>query len=91
MKQVIRYQCQFCKQEFKTPNRHNCKRDPKYKNCFSCKNNKGWESEEFCVGEGYYELVIYPDCKFNSEENEITASLIHQIDFDLQCEYYKQR
>ena len=56
MKQVIRYQCEFCKKEFKTPDRHYCKKNPKLKNCFTCKHLKGWlESEESA-------LRICPDC-----------------------------
>jgi len=42
MKQVIRYQCEFCKKEFKTPDRHYCKKNPELKNCFTCKHLKEW-------------------------------------------------
>lgn len=42
LKPVLRYQCEFCKQEFRTPNRHNCKMNPVFKNCFTCENLKGW-------------------------------------------------
>gem|GEM_PF-3207114 len=31
MKQVIRYQCEFCKKEFKTPDRRYCKKNPELK------------------------------------------------------------
>ena len=42
MKEVTRYQCEFCKKDFKTPDRHQCKKDPALKNCFTCKHLKGW-------------------------------------------------
>lgn len=37
MEQVVRYKCQWCGKEFKTPDRHVCKWDPDCKNCLSCK------------------------------------------------------
>lgn len=36
---VTRYVCRFCSREFKTPTRHQCKYNPKFKNCFSCANS----------------------------------------------------
>lgn len=38
MKKVIRYQCEWCGGEFKTPDKHKCRFDPKFKNCLSCAN-----------------------------------------------------
>lgn len=38
MKKVVRYQCEWCGKEFRTPDRHQCKWDPKWKNCLSCAN-----------------------------------------------------
>lgn len=38
MKKVTRYLCEWCGKEFKTPDRHQCKWDPKWKNCLSCAN-----------------------------------------------------
>ena len=61
MIEVIRYQCEYCKKEFKTSNRHYCKKNPKHKNCYSCKYFSGeWEVEkgEFNYTEDFY----YPIC-----------------------------
>ncbi len=45
MKEVIRYECEYCGKDFKTPDRHQCKYDPKLKNCYTCKHNYGFEED----------------------------------------------
>lgn len=37
MKKVVRYQCEWCGKEFKTPDRHLCKWRPEIHNCLSCR------------------------------------------------------
>lgn len=37
LKKVVRYECRWCRKLFKTPNRHNCRFDPKNHNCLSCR------------------------------------------------------
>lgn len=37
MKKVVRYQCEWCGKEFKTPDRHKCRWSPEAHNCLSCK------------------------------------------------------
>jgi hypothetical protein len=37
MQVITMYECPYCKKIFKTPDKHNCKRHPDKKNCFSCK------------------------------------------------------
>lgn len=86
MKEVIRYKCEFCKQEFKTPNRHNCKRDPLKKNCYTCQNNKGWYEHEEFIGEGYSSRTLQPECDYSDTD----APYLAMIRYDLQCKYYKQ-
>lgn len=36
LKPITMYECQHCKKLFKTPNKHNCRRDPDKTNCYSC-------------------------------------------------------
>lgn len=36
MKPVTMYECPHCKKLFKTPDKHNCRRDPDKTNCYSC-------------------------------------------------------
>lgn len=36
LKPITMYQCQHCKKLFKAPDKHNCRRDPDYTNCYSC-------------------------------------------------------
>ena len=56
MTQVSRYRCEWCGEEFHTPNLHRCKWDPSCKNCLSCVHRgefvKG--SPGRCVGRGEY-------------------------------------
>lgn len=37
LKPIQLYECQHCKKLFKTPNKHNCRKDPDKTNCYSCK------------------------------------------------------
>jgi hypothetical protein len=36
LKPVTMYQCQHCKKLFKTPDKHNCRRDLDKTNCYTC-------------------------------------------------------
>jgi hypothetical protein len=54
MKQVIRYQCEYCKKEFKTPDRHICRKKPELKNCYTCEHwlrqfviSTSWNGDEY--------------------------------------------
>lgn len=37
MKLITMYECPHCKKIFRTPDRHNCRRDPAKTNCYTCK------------------------------------------------------
>ena len=92
MKAVTRYQCQFCKKDFKTPDRHYCKFNPELRNCFTCKNLKGWEQGE----EGSFEWGVckepnYPDCA--SGKPNLTGfdiELIKELEYNMQCERWEE-
>ena len=45
MQAITMYECPYCKKIFKTPDKHNCKRHPDKKNCFSCKHSEYYEHE----------------------------------------------
>jgi len=65
MDAVTRYQCKWCHKDFKTATKHDCKRDPVKRNCFSCANLLGWKESDdgIYVGEGgYLREPNYPDC-----------------------------
>lgn len=93
MKEVTRYQCKFCKKDFKTPNRHYCKFNPALKNCFTCKHLKGWESGE--QYDGGYEYPQWepnhPDC--TSDEPNLVGydiELIKELEYNMQCERWEE-
>lgn len=90
MKEVTRYECQFCKKDFKAPDRHHCKFNPELKNCFTCKHLKDWEtSEEYHdYGVGYGREPNYPDCAVECGEWDI--ELIKDVQYDMQCSSWEE-
>ena len=92
MKQVVRYQCEYCKKEFKTPDRHFCKMNPELRNCFTCKHLKGWlESEDGVdVGIGILRDPNYPDCAADAGDGW-DIEIIKNCCYDMQCEHWEPR
>ena len=96
MKELTVWECQYCKQLFKTENRHDCKKDPDKKNCFSCKWLNGWKEPEIIdyidVGIGTIEVSeINMICKNPEEEKcmvDYDLESIKQINYNMQCEGY---
>lgn len=90
MKEVTRYECQFCKKDFKTPDKHYCKFNPELKNCFTCKHLKGWEEGEGNgnYGYDYYREPNYPDCEKECDGWDIEA--IKGCNYDMQCSGYEE-
>ncbi len=96
MKKVIRYKCEYCNKEFKTPDRHFCKKKPELKNCFTCKHLKGWlVSEEsapiYFESETNYKIYPnYPDCAAGAGESW-NIEIIKKCNYDMQCNYWKPK
>lgn len=85
MIQIIRYQCELCKKEFRTPNRHYCKNNPELKNCFSCKHLDGWDNND-------RDYPNYPVCLVNEEVNaEWDINTIKQVNYNMQCEKWESK
>lgn len=91
LEKVTRYYCKYCKKDFKTPDRHYCKMNPKLKNCFTCKHLKGWlESEDGVdVGVGILMDPNYPDCE-KELGYEWNIESIKDCNYDMKCEGWKQ-
>ena len=88
MKQVIRYQCPHCKKEFKTADRHYCKKNPELKNCFSCKHLTGWEPYDDDTGHCYGPPS--PICDSKSEDAHFDSEswdlrIMQQEKYNMQC------
>lgn len=83
---VTRFVCNYCKKDFKTDTKHNCKRDPIKRNCFSCRHNTGWTEEEHEAHHPDYlylnEPYIFVDC---SKGNEMSALEISEKGHWLNC------
>jgi hypothetical protein len=95
MKPIQMYECQHCKKLFKTPNKHNCRRDPNKTNCYTCEH---W-GHQFYIdwAECYYSSkgktcdpsdackateTNYGDCAFE---------LMRENDWKLNCPAYKRK
>jgi len=91
MKQVIRYECEYCGNYFATPDRHKCKYNPALKNCFSCKHLKGWlESDEgIDVGIGVIQAPNYPNCAADMFGWNI--KVIKSLHYDMQCSRWSKK
>ena len=80
--------------EFKTPDRHYCKKNPELKNCFTCKNLKGWlESEEstpiYFESETHYSRYPnYPDCAADVGDGW-DIEIIKSCNYNMQCEKWE--
>jgi len=88
MKAITVYQCEYCKKLFKTPNRHKCKKNPKLKNCFSCRHLDGWKEGEYWGENGFYPPA--PNCKAEPD-HDWDIETINRLDYNMQCEYWEAR
>ena len=88
MKILTVYECEYCKKLFRTPNRHNCKMNPKLKNCWTCKHCKGWNEGEI-VGAGFLNNEPhYPSCECECERWDL--DMIKQLKYNIQCKSWEE-
>jgi len=89
---VTRYVCSHCKEDFRTTTRHDCKRDPEKKNCFTCKHNNGWDREDVESGygeQGYHTYPVwYVEC---GKDHERTAPDLSRVGYKLNCPDWEQK
>lgn len=89
MKEVTRYECQYCKKDFKTPNRHECKFNPVLKNCFTCKYLKCWDDgEDYSEGYDYNREPNFPNCVAGVDGWDIEN--IKQCGYNMQCDKWEE-
>lgn len=87
LKEVKRYNCEFCKKDFKTPDKHKCKFDPKLKNCFTCKHFVEWETN---FGGDDYSFGLEWDLNC-VKELEYTLADVKQDGYNLQCKEWEAK
>lgn len=90
--EVKRYNCEFCGKDFRTPDRHICKFDPKFKNCHSCTHCLGFEEQDrfggIDVGEGIMPTdQLYAKCSFT--EPEYGCRDMVENSYYMDCEHYE--
>lgn len=91
LKKVVRYQCQFCKKDFKTPDRHRCKFNPELKNCFTCKHLKGWIQSDYNeYGWGIDSGQNYPDCTKGYDDGSWDIESIKGVNYNMQCSEWEK-
>jgi len=92
MKAVTRYHCEHCGKDFRTPDRHSCKKNPELKNCFSCKHWSDWGSETLESWEFGSVKEIYPICDAEeSNPDEIDLQTLKNAGYNLQCSSWELR
>ena len=82
--EVKRYQCEFCKKDFHTPNRHYCKKNPELKNCFTCKHSMGCENGNIDYETGCSDSPTIK-CECEGLTDELDLSEIKNINYNMQC------
>ena len=93
MKPIQMYECQHCKKLFKTPNKHNCRRDPDKTNCYTCEH---WGHQFYCAfNNGIREVQIWDPsdaCKATETSYDDCAfELMRANNWKLDCPAYKRR
>lgn len=90
MKKLTVYECEFCKKLFRTPNKHNCKKNPELKNCFTCEHLKGWlkSLDGVDVGVGIIYDPNYPNCAAGIDGWDIES--IKHSNYNMQCPDWKE-
>lgn len=84
MKEITAYECEYCKQLYRTPHRHECKKNPAKKNCFSCKHSKSYGF--------YYEHELkdaYCDCDINGQMEDYALSDVKLMNYKMDCDDYE--
>ncbi len=81
--EVKMYRCSFCNKEYRTPNRHKCKKDSLLKNCFTCKHLNGWYEDSIdCL---YSETFV--EC---NKENQYSLTDLKQCNYNLKCDDWEE-
>lgn len=91
MLKVTRYKCAWCGEEFRTPDKHDCKFDPDKRNCLSCRHVCG----TFLVrgdklnGEG--DTVFFQCRKHGKDECDLSndISVLHADHWRGDCPQYE--
>lgn len=93
MKAVTRYHCEHCGKDFRTSNRHSCKKNPELKNCFSCIHLTGWDYPD---DNEYGNEPPGPCCDSKSEDPHFDSeswdlSIIQREKYNMQCPGWELR
>jgi hypothetical protein len=90
LKPITMYECQHCKKLFKTPDKHNCRRDPDKTNCYSCEH---W-GNQFCFDKswdhsGDATCTAKEACKIYGQCAEEAFEIMRGKGWHLDCSDYK--
>lgn len=93
LKPITMYQCQHCKKLFKSPDKHNCRRDPDKTNCYTCEHwghqfyfDKTWDDS------GNMTCDISDACKkHETSYAEEAHGIMRENGWYLYCPEYKRK
>lgn len=91
LKPVTMYECQHCKKLFKTSDRHVCRRDPDYTNCYTCEH---WGHQFSLISEDGNRVTCTPEeaCKMHeSSWVEKAHDIMRESGWYLDCPEYKRK
>ena len=86
MRALTVYECNFCKELFRTSNKHKCKFDPKMKNCFTCANFVKFEEQNY---DDSYGGFTYPVCTLEAKDTDLKE--MSQLCWNLDCHKWELR
>jgi len=91
MRPIQMYECQHCKKLFRTPDKHNCRKDPDKTNCYTCEH---W-GHQFYIdwgGESSTSCCTEDACKmFETSLVEEAHGIMRESGWHLNCPEYKRK
>ena len=93
LKPIQMYECKHCKKLFKTPDKHNCRRDPDKTNCYSCEywGNQFYFDKSY-RDEGDMTCDISDACKMHETSYaEEAFGIMRESGWHLNCPEYEPK
>lgn len=95
LKSITMYECQHCKKLFKTPDKHICRRDPDYTNCYTCEHwGHQFYFDKSHWGDDEYDITCTPEEACKKHETswvEEAHRIMRESGWYLDCPEYKRK
>lgn len=94
LKPITMYECQHCKKLFKTPDKHICRRDPDYTNCYTCEHwGHQFYFDKSHWGDDEYDITCTPEEACKKHETswvEEAHGIMRESGWYLDCPEYRR-